>query len=300
MISKKLHCSIYFRLLKFTFFNFNLKILTLSMAVCLHPSHLGSSVIQYHLCASTLFICPISIKYSLLEYKRYIDIYITTKIWQNWKKKKKIQLLRTNMSVGEWNFKWIYFTTQNIWACLWNRHNSMNLILSFPCKSNPSRIPDHDSHSSAVLNLFLMALRYVLHWISMRILIILLFELPLTFLQTQKGIPLFITKLMTILVLIGLVFVIMWEMFHGMTSLNSMLLRLLLNSMSRSRLELMNLSLIVQASFIFIIFSFVCYCIAQRNRYFRLCLQNKSSVPKVKFRHVGNHCRRVLEAAKLA
>ena len=32
---------------------------------------------------------------------------------------------------GVSNFKWIYHTTQNTWACPWNRYNSMNLILPF-------------------------------------------------------------------------------------------------------------------------------------------------------------------------
>ena len=40
--------------------------------------------------------------------------------------------------------------------------------------------------------------------------------------------------------------------------------------------------------------------IIHRNHFFRLYQQNKSSVYKVKFRQASNHCRRVLEAAKLA
>ena len=40
--------------------------------------------------------------------------------------------------------------------------------------------------------------------------------------------------------------------------------------------------------------------IVHRNHFFCLCQQNKSSESKVKFRQASNHCKRVLEAAKLA
>ena len=40
--------------------------------------------------------------------------------------------------------------------------------------------------------------------------------------------------------------------------------------------------------------------VIHRNHFFGLCQQNKSSESKVKFRQASNHCRRVLEAAKLA
>ena len=40
--------------------------------------------------------------------------------------------------------------------------------------------------------------------------------------------------------------------------------------------------------------------IVQRNHFFRLYLQNKSSQSKVKFRQTSNRCKRVFEAAKLA
>ena len=39
--------------------------------------------------------------------------------------------------------------------------------------------------------------------------------------------------------------------------------------------------------------------IIHRNHFFRLFQQNKSSESKVKFRQASNHCKRVLEAAKL-
>ena len=40
--------------------------------------------------------------------------------------------------------------------------------------------------------------------------------------------------------------------------------------------------------------------IAHRNHFFRLYQKDKSSDSKVKFRQASNHCKRVLEAAKLA
>ena len=39
--------------------------------------------------------------------------------------------------------------------------------------------------------------------------------------------------------------------------------------------------------------------IVHRNQLFRLYLQNKSSESKIKFRQASNHCKRVLEAAKV-
>ena len=50
---------------------------------------------------------------------------------------------------------------------------------------------------------------------------------------------------MTILVLIGMVFLIIGEMFHGRISLNSVLLLVLVNFVSRFRLALMYIHLIV-------------------------------------------------------
>ena len=40
--------------------------------------------------------------------------------------------------------------------------------------------------------------------------------------------------------------------------------------------------------------------IVDRNHFFRLYQKDKSSDSKVKFRQASNHCKRVLEAAKLA
>ena len=48
------------------------------------------------------------------------------------------------------------------------------------------------------------------------------------------------------------------------------------------------------------VFSNLCCCHSYRNHFFHLYQQNKSSDSKVKFRQASNHCKRVLEAAKLA
>ena len=71
-------------------------------------------------------------------------------------------------------------------------------------------IPDSDSHSPALLDLFLLTLVFVLQWLSLHweILIMFLSELPLTFHHIHNGMPHSITLLMTILVVIGTVFII--------------------------------------------------------------------------------------------
>ena len=113
--------------------------------------------------------------------------------------------------------------------------------------SFPTWIPGCDSHSPALLDFFYTDPVFVLqlssfHW---KIMIMFLSQLLLTFLQAQKGMLHFIAQLKTILVLIGAVFVIIWEMFHGSISLKLVLLLLVLNFMSGSRLELMYVALII-------------------------------------------------------
>ena len=73
----------------------------------------------------------------------------------------------------------------------------------------PIRIPDCDSHSPALLDLFLLTLVFALQCISVHreILIMLLSQFPLTFHHIHKGMSRFIALLKTILVLIGMVFV---------------------------------------------------------------------------------------------
>ena len=65
-----------------------------------------------------------------------------------------------------------------------------------------------------------------LHWESS----MLLSHFPLTFYHIHNEMPCFIAVLMIIFVLIGTVFMIIWEMFHGRISLNSVLLLLLVRA----------------------------------------------------------------------
>ena len=62
-----------------------------------------------------------------------------------------------------------------------------------------------------------LTLLSVLEWVSpyLDILIMLFFQFPLIFLQTQKGMHIFIMQIVTSLMLIGMVFMIIWEMFIG-------------------------------------------------------------------------------------
>ena len=114
--------------------------------------------------------------------------------------------------------------------------NDLTQIVNFP-----TRIPD-----SALLNLFLLTLVCLLQWLSLHleIQIMLLSQFPWTFDHIHNGMPCFIALLMTILVLIGTVFVIICEMFLGRMSLNSVLLLLLVNFLSGFLLEFMCISLI--------------------------------------------------------
>ena len=112
--------------------------------------------------------------------------------------------------------------------------------------------------------------------------------------------PFFILQLMTILVLIGMVFVILSEIFHGEISLGVMLLLLLVNFVGGSRLELTYIYIphleyqVKPQSPLW--FSAACTtAIFHRNYFIRLYQENKSSTSKVKFRQVSNLCKRVLK-----
>ena len=93
---------------------------------------------------------------------------------------------------------------------------------------------------------FLLTLVFVLQWLSLhqQILIMLMPQFPLTFHHNHSGIPHCIAMLMATFVLIGMVFMIIWEMFHWMISLNSVLLLLLVNFVSGFRLESMYICLL--------------------------------------------------------
>ena len=83
--------------------------------------------------------------------------------------------------------------------------NDLTQMVNFP-----TRIPDCDSHSPALLDLFLLMLVFVLQWLSLNweILIMFLSQFPLAFHQIHIEMTHVITQLLTILVLIGTVFVI--------------------------------------------------------------------------------------------
>ena len=161
---------------------------------------------------------------------------------------------------------------------------------------------------------FLLTLVFVIQWLSFHceILIMLLSQFPLTFHNIHNRTPHFITLLITILLLIGTVYVILWEIFHGRISLNSAILLLLVNFLSRFRLELMYISLIKSIRYIphqkYQVkphpspwFSAACAAaIVHRNHFFCLYWKGKSSESKVKFRQADNYCKWVLQAAKLA
>ena len=109
----------------------------------------------------------------------------------------------------------------------------------------PNRIPLIVTGLLFWICFFLLTLVLVLQWLSLywEILIVLLSQFALTFNYIHNRMLRFIALLMTILVLIGMVFVIISEMFYGRTSLNSVLL-LPVNFVSGFRLELMYKSLI--------------------------------------------------------
>ena len=73
---------------------------------------------------------------------------------------------------------------------------------------------------------------------------LILSQFSLTFHQIDNGMPHFIAQLMTILVLIGMVFMSILEIFHGRTSLSLVFLLYVVNFVSGSRLEVMHVSLI--------------------------------------------------------
>ena len=87
----------------------------------------------------------------------------------------------------------------------------------------------------------------------------------------------------------GMLFMIIWDMFHRRISLSSVLLLQLLNFVSGFRLELMYISLIVNA----IIKSSLTHLCG-----FKLLVLLPSSESKVKFRQASNLCKRVLKSAR--
>ena len=89
--------------------------------------------------------------------------------------------------------------------------------------------------------------------------------------------------IMTILLLIGMILFIIWEMFHGRISLNLVLLLLLVNFVTGFRLDLMDIFVIVNIRLSLTISSvFSCLCCCSWKSLFCLYEQNKCSESKVR------------------
>ena len=123
-----------------------------------------------------------------------------------------------------------------------------------------------------------LMLVFVLQMLSFnwKILIMLMSQFPLTFHHIHNGMPCFISQLMTILVMIGMVFMIILGMFHERISVNSVLLLLPVNFVSGVRLKQENLSSKVsgQASVIFMFFSCLCCCHSSQKSLFFVCTKS--------------------------
>ena len=157
-----------------------------------------------------------------------------------------------------------------------------------------TRIPDCDSHSPALLDLFLShdAICSTMAFPPLS-------QFPLTFHHMRNGMPHFIALLMTILVLIGTLFVIIWDMFHGRISLNTVLLLLLLNVLSGFRLQLRYINQVKPHPSPW--FSSASTAVmGHRNHFLCFYQKDKSSDSKVKFRQASNRCKIVLETGELA
>ena len=113
-------------------------------------------------------------------------------------------------------------------------------------------------------------------------------QFSITSRQTQNMMPHLIASLKTIFMLIGMVLVIIWEMFPKMISLTSVLLHLFIPH--RKYQVKPHSSPWFSAAF--------AAAIINSNHCFHLHQQNKSSESKVKFRQARNYWKRVLEAAK--
>ena len=121
--------------------------------------------------------------------------------WHVWWKSSWISLFHNTVSRTSKETNW------------WLKRNIMKTDNIF----FPNQILDLECHSPVLLELFfLLVLVLVLKWLSLvwEALIILFSWFPLTFLQTQKGMPLLIVQLMVILMLTGTIFVIIWEIWE--------------------------------------------------------------------------------------
>ena len=153
---------------------------------------------------------------------------------------------------------------------------------------------------------FPLTLVFVLQWLSLHweILVIFLSQFSLSFHHIHNGMPHFVAYLMTILVLIEMVFVITWEMFHGRILLNSVLLLLLVKFCECVQVEIhvyISHQKYQVKSHSSPWFSAACAApIVYKNHFFCLYQKDKSAQSKTKFRQTSNGYKSVLETAKLA
>ena len=108
-----------------------------------------------------------------------------------------------------------------------------------------TRNPDCDSHSPALLDLSISSDASIYSTMAFHSLgnSDVVNSVSIDFHHIHNGMPHFIVLLMTILLLIGTVFVIICERFQGRIYLNLVLLLLLVNFVGGFRLELMYISL---------------------------------------------------------
>ena len=162
-------------------------------------------------------------------------------------------------------------------------------------------------HGPALMDLFLLMLLFVLQWLSLHweILIMLLCQFPLTFYQIYNG-------------MLGFIACITFDFSHAdWDRLRDHLRDVPLEDIFKigASTAASEFSEWVQVGIDVYVphrkyqvkpqlspcFSAACAAvIVHRNHFFRFYQKEKSSVSKVKFRQASNHCKRVVEAAKLA
>ena len=164
----------------------------------------------------------------------------------------------------------------------------------------PTWIPDCDSHGPALQDFFLLMLAFVLQWLSLywEILIMLLSQFPLTFHHIHNRMPYLIALLMTVVVLIGMVFGIIWEDIFKPSAFAAA------NEFCEWDQVWIDLYIPHRKYQVkphwSTLFSATCAAaIVHRSHFFRLYQKDKSSDSKGKFRQAINCCKRVLELPHL-
>ena len=156
---------------------------------------------------------------------------------------------------------------------------------------------DCDSLSPALLDLFISSDASICSIMAFppsgnfdHVLILVFFDFP----SNSKG-TLFIAQLMTILGLIGMVFMIIWEVFHWrITWCFCCWYWILWLGPGWIDVSILHCKYQVKPrSCLWFSVAFAT-AIAHRNHFFRVCQQNKSSESKVKFRQASNCFKRVL------